>query len=106
MSPVSDRYYEALSMLMASLRETAAEYDLPVKEVTIDLLYLSVGDEIVTQMIDPSCSIHHQRGMDGRGFLIGFPILATPLNACINHWHESQVHNPFGRMSASPTVGR
>lgn len=52
MSPVSDRYYEALSMLMASLRETAAEYDLPVKEVTIDLLYLSVGDEIVTQMSD------------------------------------------------------
>ena len=43
--------------------------------------------------------------MDGRGFLIGFPILATPLNACINHWHESQVHNPFRRMSASPTVG-
>lgn len=51
-SPVSDRYYEALSMLMASLKETAAEYGLPVKEVTIDLLYLSVGDEIVTQMID------------------------------------------------------
>lgn len=50
--PVSDRYYEALGVLMTSLKETATEYGLPIKEVTADLLYLSVGDEIVTQLID------------------------------------------------------
>lgn len=49
--PLSDQYYDALAALMASLRETASEYGLPIKEVTVDLLYLSVGDEIVTQMI-------------------------------------------------------
>lgn len=49
--PLSDQYYEALDALMASLKETAVEYNLPIKEVTVDLLYLSVGDEIVTQMI-------------------------------------------------------
>lgn len=49
--PLSDQYYEALDALMTSLKDTAAEYGLPIKEVTVDLLYLSVGDEIVTQMI-------------------------------------------------------
>ena len=49
--PLSDQYYEALDALMTSLKNTAAEYDLPIKEVTVDLLYLSVGDAIVTQMI-------------------------------------------------------
>lgn len=49
---LSDRYYESLTQLRDSLKLLAQEYGISLKEAMIDLTYIAVGDEIVSQLTD------------------------------------------------------
>ena len=49
---LSDRYYESLVQLMDSLKLLAQECGISLKEAMIDLTYIAVGDEIVSQLTD------------------------------------------------------
>lgn len=51
---LSDQYYESLVQLRNSLKLLAQECGISLKEAMIDLTYIAVGDEIVSQLTDAS----------------------------------------------------
>lgn len=51
-TPTLDRYYESLGDIRDSLKQLAKDHKVSLKEAMIDLTYIAVGDEIVTQLID------------------------------------------------------
>lgn len=50
--PNLDHYYESLGDIRDSLKQLAKDHKISLKEAMIDLTYIAVGDEIVTQLID------------------------------------------------------
>ena len=50
--PTLDHYYESLGDIRDSLKQLAKDHKVSLKEAMIDLTYIAVGDEIVTQLID------------------------------------------------------
>lgn len=51
-NPVSAHYYEELIRIRDSLKQVAQQYNISLKEAMIDITYIAVGDEIVTQLTE------------------------------------------------------